>query len=321
MNTPLLFGVYLRSNINKRRDYNLVRMEKTSWACTLITQVCLCVALYIALNLGQPQPLVNISATSDLYFISVKGGFRPLTQQFRLLNQMEKVARVYQPSFVVSSSKLGEHDPLMQNATQHFPFLRLPWYTTYTTSTSSKTKGHVGCFAEKIKTSNGITLDVIGFDTELLRDSVLRGSLRVNKNNQMHWLIDTLASNSSDWRIIVGYQPLVDCGEKKQQLKKKQDFDYLHHIFKKTLVNVYISGQDCTTHAIDGNVAYIGNPGLSDQEPYSIFLNGNSVFKRELANGFLLHQVSSKQIVTYYINFAGEVTCTIVLHKEARNIM
>ncbi|KAL2971434.1 hypothetical protein AAZX31_15G195800 [Glycine max] len=138
-------------------------MEKTSWACTVITQVCLCFALYIALNLGQPQ-------TSDLYFISVKGGFRPFTQQLHLLKQMDKVAKAYNASFVVSSSELGEYDSLMQNATQHFPSLRLPWYTTYTTTTSSKTKGQeVGCFSKKITTSNRITSGVIGVDTELLK--------------------------------------------------------------------------------------------------------------------------------------------------------
>ncbi|RDY02690.1 hypothetical protein CR513_13817, partial [Mucuna pruriens] len=303
-------------------------MEKTSWACTVITQVCLCCALYISLNLGHPQTSLNINASSDLYFISVKGGFRPLTQQFHLLKQllglilillsiflllslmlmkMEKVASAYKASFVVSSSELGEYDPLMQNATEHFPSLRLPWYTTYTT-TSSKPKGQeVGCFVKKIKTSNGITLDVISVDTELLQDSVLRGSLSVHRNNQLNWLIKTLAANSSNWRIVVGYRPLVVCGENKEQLKKTQ--------------NVYLSGQDCSSHAIDASVAYIGNPDPIAKEPYSIFLNGNSVYKRELANGFLLHRVSSLKIVTYYINFAGEVAFTTVLQQKGREII
>ncbi|KAG4381711.1 hypothetical protein JHK82_043059 [Glycine max] len=184
---------------------------------------------------------------------------------FAMLMKMDKVAKAYNASFVVSSSELGEYDSLMQNATQHFPSLRLPWYTTYTTTTSSKTKGQeVGCFSKKITTSNRITSGVIGVDTELLKDYVLRGSLSGNKINQLHWLIKTLAANSSNWRIIVGYH---------------------------------------------------------SREPYSIFLNGNSVFKRELANGFLLHHVSSDQIVTNYINFAGEVVCTAVLQQKGREIM
>ncbi|KAJ1410372.1 Metallo-dependent phosphatase-like, partial [Sesbania bispinosa] len=215
-------------------------MEKTSWACTVITQLCLCFALYIALNLGHPQSLVKTNTSGhdplDLYFISVKGGFRPLSQQFHLLKQMEKVARTYKASFVVSSSELGEDDPLMQNATQHFPSLRLPWYTTYTT-TASKSKGQeMGCFEKKIKMSNGKALDVIGVDTELLQDSILRRSLNGKRNNQLHWLIRTLESNSSNWRIVVGYQPLVICVENKEQMKKKQVFEYLHRIFLKFAV-------------------------------------------------------------------------------------
>ncbi|XP_061338460.1 uncharacterized protein LOC133285267 isoform X3 [Gastrolobium bilobum] len=244
-------------------------MNKVSWGCTVITQLCLCIALYIALNLGQPQTLVKRNATGhgeplDLYFISVKGGFRPLSHQFQLLKQMEKVARTYKASFVMCSSELGENDPLMQNATQHFPSLRLPWYTTYTAS-ASKSKGQeVGCFAKKIKISNGKTLDVIGLDTELLQDLVLKGSLSGNRNNQLDWLIRALEANSSNWRIVIGYH---------------------------------------------------------EKKPYSVFLNGNSVFSRELANGFLLHRVSSVQIVTYYINLAGEVAYKTVLRQKGREAM
>ncbi|KAJ1410371.1 calcineurin-like metallo-phosphoesterase superfamily protein, partial [Sesbania bispinosa] len=85
--------------------------------------------------------------------------------------------------------------------------------------------------------------------------------------------------------------------------------------------NVYLSGQDCTNHAIGGSVAYIGNPGLIEKEPYSVYLNGSSVFSRDLANGFLLHRVSSMQIVTYYINLAGEVAFKTVLQQKGTEVM
>ncbi|KAL6499663.1 hypothetical protein OROGR_027573 [Orobanche gracilis] len=299
-------------------------MEKTSWECTVITQLCLCFAFYIAINLGQPQNLVKTNGSShqpfDLYFISVRGGFRPHIQQFHLLKQMEKVARTYKASFVVSSSELGENDPLMQNrflqisnckccrgclisystfsiienSLVYNPLSNL--YNTYTIAASKSEGQEVVCFEKKIKISNGKTLDVIGVDTQLLQDSVLRGSLSGNRNNQLHWLIRTLEANSSNWRIVVGYQPLIICGENKEQMKKKQVFEYFHRIFQKFAVNVYLSGQDCTNHGDDGSVAYIGNPGLVEKEHYSIFLNGNSHYSRELANGFLLHRVSSMQI-------------------------
>ncbi|XP_061375624.1 uncharacterized protein LOC133317760 [Gastrolobium bilobum] len=99
----------------------------------------------------------------------------------------------------------------------------------------------------------------------ILKDLVLKGSLSGNRNNQLDWLIRTLEANSSNWRIVIGYQ----------QLKK----------------------------------------------PYSVFLNGNSVFSRELANGFLLHRVSSVQIVTYYINLVGEVAYKTVLQQKGREAM
>lgn len=61
-------------------------MKKPSCFCTIFTQVSLCFALYLALNLGQPiYSNRSDSRALDLYFISVKGGFRPLKQQTQLL--------------------------------------------------------------------------------------------------------------------------------------------------------------------------------------------------------------------------------------------
>lgn len=61
-------------------------MKKPSCFCTIFTQVSLCFALYLALNLGQPiYSNRSDSRALDLYFISVRGGFRPLKQQTHLL--------------------------------------------------------------------------------------------------------------------------------------------------------------------------------------------------------------------------------------------
>nr|DAD27368.1 TPA_asm: hypothetical protein HUJ06_028836 [Nelumbo nucifera] len=147
-------------------------MEKTSWVCTLVTQVCLCLALYGALNIGMPQRSVYSTAIRgggrplDLYFISVRGGSRPLQQQTHLLKQMEKVARIYGAKFVVNISELGEDDPLMQNGTLHFPSLKVPWYSTST----SKGKGY---FLKQIATPSGQILDIIVLETSSLQVLVL----------------------------------------------------------------------------------------------------------------------------------------------------
>ncbi|KAK4257529.1 hypothetical protein QN277_007104 [Acacia crassicarpa] len=295
--------------------------KKTSWVCTVVTQVSLCFALYIALNLGHPQNFIYGRPTSlDLHFISVKGGFRPLQKQLDLLKQMEMVAKTYRARFVVSSSELGEDDPLFQNATQLFPTLRLPWYTSCSTRTSKRPE--VGCFAEKFKISNGKTLDIIGVDTELLQESALRGSLSGNRKNQLHWMIRTLERNTSNWRIVVGYQPLVVCGENNEKMEKQDVFENLRRIFMKLEVNVYLSGQDCTSHTQQSSVAFIGNPCLNQkEEPYSFFVNGNSLLSQELANGFLLHRVSPMQIVTYYITSSGDIAYKTVLQQKGREAM
>ncbi|KAJ7955609.1 Calcineurin-like metallo-phosphoesterase superfamily protein [Quillaja saponaria] len=293
-------------------------MEKTSWVCTIITQLSLCCALYVAVNLGQPQKVVyrqrSENTPLDIYFISVKGGFRPLEQQKNLLKQMEKVAQTYKARFVINSSELGDDDPLASNATRHFSLLKVPWHTTRTL------KGHgVGCFQEKIKTPIGITLDIIGVDTELLQDSVPTSSLSSNKKSQLQWLIKTLEASTSNWRIVVGYHPLVVCGENEERMQAKQNFEYLHRVFRRFEVNVYLSGQDCTTH--NRSVAYIGNPGLAKKKLYSISQDRKSVFNGELVNGFLLHRVSSLQIVTYFITSDGEVAYRTVLQQKGREVM
>lgn len=67
-------------------------MEKPSWLPTLAAQVSLFLALFIALQLGQPQKLLHHdrskNAPLDLYFISVRGGFRNFNQQSQLLKQV-----------------------------------------------------------------------------------------------------------------------------------------------------------------------------------------------------------------------------------------
>lgn len=145
-------------------------MEKPSWICTLATQVSLCLALFLALNIGHLQNKYGYDNKSDgrpidLYFISVTGGFRPLNQQTYLLKQMEKVVKTFKAEFVVNISELGEDDPLMQNVTWHFPALKVPWYTTRASSGQG-----VDYFLKQIKIPYGRTLDIIAVDTGLLQD-------------------------------------------------------------------------------------------------------------------------------------------------------
>lgn len=126
---------------------------------------------------------------------------------------------------------------------------------------------------------------------------------------------------------------LAVCGQNREEMKKKQAFEYLHHVFQKftivsikqllcfficwifdmltevTLVftpptqkqNIYLSGQDCTNHVTDGSVAYIGNPGLIEKEPYSVFLNGKSVLISRFSFSLFL---SANSVFTNLINLS-----------------
>lgn len=71
-------------------------------------------------------------------------------------------------------------------------------------------------------------------------------------------------------------------------------------VFTPPTQNIYLSGQDCTNHVTDGSVAYIGNPGLIEKEPYSVFLNGKSVLSRFSFSLFL----SANSVFTNLINLS-----------------
>lgn len=109
------------------------------------------------------------------------------------------------------------------------------------------------------------------------------------------------------------------------------------HFSRFALQNVYLSKQGCTNHTPQGGVAYIGIPDPIESEPYLASLNGRSGFQkwvsfpeypmliyicpthatwtnvltflfgflREIVNGFLLHRVSSLEIVCIQSFFFG----------------
>lgn len=66
-------------------------MKEYSWVCTLITQISLSFAVYLALNIGdRTQSSGGSSCTRpiDMYFMSVAGDFRPPKEQTLLLKQV-----------------------------------------------------------------------------------------------------------------------------------------------------------------------------------------------------------------------------------------
>ncbi|XP_044463171.1 uncharacterized protein LOC123194091 [Mangifera indica] len=274
--------------------------RKPIWICTLATQVCLFFALYIALNLGHPQTSIYRAKNSnEFYFISVSGGFRPLLQQTLLLKTMENVAKSHKAKFVINTSELGEDDPLKQNATRFFPSLRVPWYSTRVSE-----EKEINCFQEKIKLPHGETLEIVGLDTGSLQETMLTRLSNGTCDNCLSSLTKTLEATDGQWCMVVGFHPMVVC-EANEEMKAKEIYEPLHHIFMKHGVNVYLSKHGCTKFAHQDSIAYIENPDLVE------YLDG-----REMVDGFLLHGVSPIEIVTYFVTSAGEVVHRTLIRQR-----
>ncbi|PPR81829.1 hypothetical protein GOBAR_AA38885 [Gossypium barbadense] len=306
----------------------------TSWLRTLGIQLSLCFALYIVLNLGQPQKLVynDNGSPFDLYFISVRGGFRSLQEQTHLLKLMGNVAKAYDLKFVVNISELGEDDPLMQNVTRLSPLLNVPWYTTG----GSKHDGF-GCFLHQVKLPRGRMLDILSLNTTSLQVVTCLSDLAFKFF--VHCKYDEIGCGITEWqegqfvkladkdiksnhkRMVVGFHPLVACKENEEEFTAKLIDEPLHHIFVKFGVNVYLSQQGCFSYALQDNVAYIGNPGLIKENSCLGSGNGRYRIRTEMTDGFLLHRLGSLEMVTYFVTSAGEIVNKIVVQQRGRQVM
>ncbi|CAI0427423.1 unnamed protein product [Linum tenue] len=162
---------------------------KRSWTCTLVTQLCLCVALYLALNIGEPQqqqPWQRLPRRPGDVVVFVT---------------IEDVVRIYGARFVVNFSELGEEDPLTRNASQLFKSSSIPWYTTK----ASKGQEIASCFKEHIKIDNRQTFNMIGLNTGSLLDLLLTESMNGSGDGQ-NWLGSTLeAANGSICGMADGF--------------------------------------------------------------------------------------------------------------------
>ncbi|XP_022882841.1 uncharacterized protein LOC111399643 isoform X1 [Olea europaea var. sylvestris] len=261
-------------------------MKEKSWVCTVFTQLILCIALFIALNIGESQKRSkNEGRVIDVFFVSVDGGFRPLEEQTLLLKQMEKVVKSYRARFIVTISELGESDPLLQNATQYPELQKIPWYTTG----ALKGGGGANYFLKKIEIPYGQTLDIIALNTGLLQNSS-----SVPENEQLQWLTTTLKESSSNWKIVFGFHHLVTSEDNVQ--KREPIFERLYSILLNYGVNAYWSWRAGT-------------------------VNQNIVQQKEMVNGFLLHRVSPLEIVTYLVKLTGEVVQSSALQQMGKEVM
>ncbi|KAK1420945.1 hypothetical protein QVD17_22927 [Tagetes erecta] len=271
-------------------------MEQKSWVCTVSIQIALCFALYCAINMGQPQtPGIN-RQPNEIYFISVRGGFRSLKQQTHLLKQIEKMMYAYNVGFVINISELGDDDPLLQNATQYFNPLRAPWYTTI----AVKGEGLDYLF-KQFNISSGKTLDFIALNTRKIQDS----SSGIEEL-QLKDLSRKLELSNSNWHIAASFHPLF-CNQSLEQTQATKN-DFLHQTLLKHGVDAYLSGWSCD------NEVRIGGPYLTT-------ISQGSYPPKELVNMFLLHRVSPLEFTTYGVGFKGGVIHESTIRQKGREAM
>ncbi|GAB4832714.1 hypothetical protein Ancab_006732 [Ancistrocladus abbreviatus] len=296
-------------------------MGKPSWILTVVTQISLCFALYLALNLGQPQEAIQnnrrrsgVSRILEIYFMSVVGGFRALKQQTLLLEQMEKAVKAYDVKFVVNIGELGKDDALLQNGARPFPLLRIPWYIME----YSQQKEAV-CFLKQIELPFGKSLDIIAVNTALLQEP---SSKTINDGAGL--LKRMLEPSESQWNIVFGLHPLTTCKAGTEHVEIQPIYEPLHHIFTKYQVNAYFSRDGCVNYAKRGGVAYISHRGPMGLGPLSMSTNGRRtayVSSGEMDDGFLVHRVSLLEFETYFVTLTGNVTRRIVLHQRGPEAM
>ncbi|CAL5037185.1 unnamed protein product [Urochloa decumbens] len=183
------------------------------WRCTVAVQAALCLALYAAFSIGEPQlfPRGGVDALGrgarrgGVAFLSVAGGERAPADQARLLRQMEAVAKVYEAKFVLDVAQSGEDDPLWQDGSKYFEALNIPWY-----STMSSHGRILGNFVKKVNMSYDQVLDIVGLDTGAVQEPLHDGKISDSYREQTKWLERSLALTSGNWTHTLARVGFVD---------------------------------------------------------------------------------------------------------------
>uniref|UniRef100_A0A0D9WMM3 Uncharacterized protein n=1 Tax=Leersia perrieri TaxID=77586 RepID=A0A0D9WMM3_9ORYZ len=286
-----------------------VRSKRPPWRRTVAVQVALCVAMYAAFSLGEPRlhrrprgggeeafSLGRGGRGGGVSFLSVAGGARPAADQARLLRQMEGIAKAYKVKFVLDVAELGEDDPLWQNGSLYFQALNIPWY-----STTSSHGQIIGNFIKKVKMPYDQNLEIIGMDTGPLKEPIHDGKISASSREQIKWLEQSVASTSTNWKIVVGYDPLVVCTEA-HRLESTKFCGPLQRVFAKYAVSAYLSKVGpCGHFHQDSSMLYIGNP---------------SPDVLTSSDGFLLHIINPLEMESLVINLEGKVVERSVVHHH-----
>ncbi|CAN6214833.1 unnamed protein product [Urochloa humidicola] len=292
------------------------RGRQLPWRCTVAVQAALCLALYAAFSIGEPQlfpwgggeggggvdALGRGARGGGVAFLSVAGGTRAPAEQARLLRQMEAVARVFEVKFVLDVAQSGKNDPLWQNGSKYFETLNIPWY-----STASSHGRILGNFVKKVKMSYDQVLDIVGLDTGALQEPLHDGKISTSYREQTKWLERSLALTSGNWKIVVGYNPLIVCNEAEAPEIMKF-YAPFQHVFAKYEVDAYIStGGFCGYFHRDNSMLYIGHPSPDGDQTG--------------VDGFFLHRVTALEMESMLINVEGKVVRRSAVRQHGTGAM
>ncbi|PNT76353.1 hypothetical protein BRADI_1g47387v3 [Brachypodium distachyon] len=149
--------------------------SRPPWRRTVAIQAAICLALYAAFSLGDPQlqprggggaAALGRGGRGGVSFLSVAGGTREPAKQARLLRQMEHIAKAYEVKLVLDVAQFGD-DTLWQDGSMYFQTLKIPWY-------SATSHGQiVDNFLKKVKMPYDQVLEIIGVDTGPLQNAYL----------------------------------------------------------------------------------------------------------------------------------------------------
>ncbi|KAF8732987.1 hypothetical protein HU200_015340 [Digitaria exilis] len=286
------------------------RGRRLPWRLTVAVQAALCVALYAAFSLGEPQLFPRggggggvdalgrgARGGGGVAFLSVAGGERTPAEQARLLRQMEAIAKFYEVKFVLDIAQSGENDPLWQNGSMYFQALNIPWY-----STTSSHGQIVGNFVKKVSMPHDQILDIVGLDTGALQEPLHDGKISTSYREQTKWLEQSLALTNGNWKIVVGYDPLVVCNEAEIPETAKFYVPF-QHIFAEYEVNTYIStGGFCGYFHRDNSMMYIRHPSLGGDQTG--------------VDSFFLYRATPLEMESILINVEGKVVQRSVVRQH-----
>ncbi|XP_059077605.1 uncharacterized protein LOC131040742 [Cryptomeria japonica] len=294
-----------------------------SWRVTVLTQAALCLSVFMLMIAFKFLRPATTHSNLDLYFISVGDAERPLLERRALAKQIKATALEYDVQFVVSISDADTNHGLLESVHEAFhsyPPLQVPWHSIVG---AHHQEDKIRYFRKQIPIPLHHTMDIIGIDTIELQDFCKNSSLEKRGQDQVTWLMKTLADTTSDWRIVIGWHPLNKCQvERFVRDPKQQLHNMLLPMFMKYGVHVYLHGQEqFSLHMKDKGIACIGNPIHNLVNDNHVLQNGTYSWAKNAPSGFILYRVCALEMEMYFIDWKGTILHRATVHQNGRAVL